>query len=159
MSDSPTAPEDRDDADFGRSRAGAPTSALESTARQIGMFIRSQRTLAGMSLRELASLARVSNPYLSQLERGQHEPSLRVLLAIADALEISADVLLAEAGVLARSSSADERDLDTERAIRSDARLTPAQKEALLAVYRSYVAMGSPNAGDGSSGTATGPSE
>ena len=111
-------------------RAIGPATAL-------GEFIRSQRRLAGLSLRQVADLARVSNPYLSQVERGQHQPSLRVLLAIADALDISADVLLAEAGVV---GSTDETRTDTEQAIRTDPLLTESEKDALLTVYRSYLA-------------------
>jgi transcriptional regulator with XRE-family HTH domain len=103
----------------------------------LGAFIRSQRRLAGLSLRQVADLARVSNPYLSQVERGQHEPSLRVLLAIAKALDISADVLLAEAGV--RTDGDISGAASTEQAIRTDPLLADAEKAALLTVYRSYV--------------------
>jgi transcriptional regulator with XRE-family HTH domain len=78
----------------------------------------------------------VSNPYLSQLERGLHEPSVRVLQSIAKALNVSADTLLAHAG-LDDDAPADE--VSTEAAIRQDARLTDEQKQALLTVYRSYV--------------------
>ena len=109
-----------------------------SAATALGEFIRSQRRLAGLSLRQVADLARVSNPYLSQVENGKHQPSLRVLLSIADALDISADVLLSEAGVM--SDAKDAPRTDTEHAIRTDPRLDEAQKDALLSVYRSYVA-------------------
>jgi transcriptional regulator with XRE-family HTH domain len=91
-----------------------------------------------LSLRQVADLARVSNPYLSQVENGKHEPSLRVLLAIADALDISADVLLSEAGVA--TTDAGPARTDTEHAIRTDPLLDESQKDALLTVYRSYVA-------------------
>ncbi len=100
-----------------------------------------------MSLRQLADLTDVSNPYLSQIERGLHEPSVRVLKSIARALNVSAETLLAQAGLLndegaggapdAESASAR---VDTAAAIRSDPDLTDAQKEALLGVYRSYIA-------------------
>jgi transcriptional regulator with XRE-family HTH domain len=103
----------------------------------LGDFIRSQRRLAKLSLRDLAERARVSNPYLSQIERGLHAPSVRVLSSIAAALGLSAETLLAQAGLL------DDDDVPagkTEAAIRSDESLTDQQKEALLAVYRSYVA-------------------
>ncbi len=103
----------------------------------LGAFIRAQRQLANLSLRQMADLAHVSNPYLSQLERGLHEPSVRVLQSIARALNVSAETLLAQAGI------ADEPDadgLDTEAAIRRDPHLTDDQKQALLTVYRSYVA-------------------
>ena len=104
----------------------------------LGQFIRDQRQLAKLSLRELAERARVSNPYLSQVERGLHEPSVRVLAAIATALGLSAETLLTEAGLL------DDHDAtsggSTESAIRADSALTAEQKDALLAVYQSYVA-------------------
>lgn len=107
------------------------------TAAALGEFIRAQRRHAGLSLRDLAGLAHVSNPYLSQVERGQHAPSLRVLMGIADALGIAADVLLAEAGVKSDDASLSRN--DTEQAIRTDPLLTTAEKDALLTVYRSYV--------------------
>ena len=66
----------------------------------LGAFIRSQRRLANLSLRQLADLTDVSNPYLSQIERGLHEPSVRVLKSIARALNVSAETLLAQAGLL-----------------------------------------------------------
>jgi transcriptional regulator with XRE-family HTH domain len=107
----------------------------------LGSFIRAQRQLANLSLRQMADLAQVSNPYLSQLERGLHEPSVRVLQSIARALNVSADTLLAHAGV----DDDTESDLpDTESAIRSDDRLSDDQKQALLSVYRSYVQANSP---------------
>ena len=102
----------------------------------LGDFIRSQRRLAKLSLRDLAARARVSNPYLSQIERGLHAPSVRVLASIAAALGLSAETLLAEAGLL----DEDVPHGTTEAAIRSDEGLTDEQKEALLAVYRSYIA-------------------
>ncbi len=103
----------------------------------LGSFIRAQRQLANLSLRQMADLAQVSNPYLSQLERGLHEPSVRVLQSIARALNVSADTLLAHAGV---DEAESETELpDTESAIRADARLSDDQKQALLSVYRSYV--------------------
>jgi transcriptional regulator with XRE-family HTH domain len=107
----------------------------------LGEFIRVQRRLAKLSLRELAERARVSNPYLSQIERGMHEPSMRVLNAIAAALGLSTETLLAEAGLL--DDSADDghgSPKATEVSIRGDDALTAEQKDALLAVYRSYVA-------------------
>ena len=109
----------------------------------LGAFIRSQRRLANLSLRQLADLTEVSNPYLSQIERGLHEPSVRVLKSIARALNVSAETLLAQAGLLedeeAGGASGDER-VTTEAAIRSDPELSDAQKDALLGVYRSYIA-------------------
>ncbi|HLG66518.1 MAG TPA: helix-turn-helix transcriptional regulator [Acidimicrobiales bacterium] len=105
--------------------------------RALGAFIRSQRELTNLSLRQVAALAGISNPYLSQLERGMHEPSVRVLRSLARALNLSADVLLEQAG-LDREEPSGDRDLDD--AIRNDKRLTDQQKQALLAVYRSYCA-------------------
>ena len=104
----------------------------------LGQFIRVQRQLAQLSLRELAERARVSNPYLSQVERGLHEPSVRVLKAIASALGLPAETLLAEAGLLEDDDEAASS--ATESAIRADVALSAEQKDALLAVYRSYVA-------------------
>jgi transcriptional regulator with XRE-family HTH domain len=106
----------------------------------LGQYIRTQRELANLSLRDLAARTKVSNPYLSQVERGLHEPSLRVLRAIASALNVSAESLLAQAGLLAEMSDTDDDRAATEDAIRKDAALTSEQKQALLAVYRSYVA-------------------
>lgn len=104
----------------------------------LGQFIRVQRQLAKLSLRELAERARVSNPYLSQVERGMHEPSVRVLKAIATALGLPAEKLLAEAGLL--DDDEEVAPPATEAAIRADVALTAEQKDALLAVYHSYVA-------------------
>ena len=104
----------------------------------LGQFIRVQRQLAKLSLRELAERARVSNPYLSQVERGMHEPSVRVLKAIATALGLPAEKLLAEAGLLDDDEGVTPP--ATEAAIRADVALTAEQKDALLAVYQSYVA-------------------
>ena len=107
----------------------------------LGELIRSQRKLAKLSLRDLAARTHVSNPYLSQLERGLHEPSVRVLTSIARALNMSAETLLAQAGIVSddRADDSGSPTIPTEDAIRADPRLTGDQKEALLAVYRSYV--------------------
>jgi len=91
--------------------------------------------MANLSLRQLSSLTKVSNPYLSQVERGLHEPSVRVLRSIADALDVSAETLLEHAGLVLSQPAADA----TECAIRADGRLTQSQRRALLGVYRSYV--------------------
>ena len=111
---------------------GSRTPAVNLEA--LGRYIRTQRELANLSLRELAARTNVSNPYLSQIERGLHEPSVRVLRSIAAALGVRAEALLHSAGVLDG-----ERPVSTERAIRDDPALTAEQKKALLAVYRSYV--------------------
>jgi transcriptional regulator with XRE-family HTH domain len=108
----------------------------------LGNFIRTQRRLANLSLRDLAARTDVSNPYLSQIERGLHEPSVRVLKAIAGALNLSAETLLSQAGLLEHVTGepGDDEALATAAAIRADARLTEEQKQALLAVYQSYLA-------------------
>jgi transcriptional regulator with XRE-family HTH domain len=103
----------------------------------LGRAIRTQRQLAKLSLRDLAALTDVSNAYLSQIERGMHEPSVRVLRSIAEALDLPADALLREAGLLDEEDEPAD-DASAESAIRADPNLTGAQKEALLAVYRSY---------------------
>jgi transcriptional regulator with XRE-family HTH domain len=104
-----------------------------------GSFVRTQRQLAKLSLRELAELATVSNPYLSQIERGLHEPSIRVIKAIANALDISTETLLAQVGLVGDDEEGRIHGA-TEAAISADPYLTDGQREALLAVYRSYVA-------------------
>ena len=108
--------------------------------RQLGEYIRLQRQMADLSLRGMAELTKVSNAYLSQVERGLHQPSLRVLQAIAEALGIPADTLLAQAGVVhgASEQGAESRS-GTEEAISSDPALTPEEREALLRIYRSFV--------------------
>ena len=109
----------------------------------LGSFIKTQRQVANLSLREMARMTDVSNAYLSQIERGLHQPSVRVLRSVADALNVSAETLLSQAGLL------DENDADegaepepgparTVAAILADPTLTPDQREALLSVYRSF---------------------
>lgn len=115
----------------------------EAQAAALGAFIRSQRELARLSLRQLAQMTSLSHPYLSQVERGLHQPSVRVLKLIAEALNVSAETLLMQAGLL---SGNDPDDADSARTteqitalIRADSRLTDAQKSALLAVYDSML--------------------
>ena len=108
------------------------------TTSRLGDLIRAQRQMANLSLRQLSALAKVSNPYLSQVERGMHAPSVRVLRAIAEALDVSAESLLVQAGLISTVSGAGG-DGATTAAIVADARLTPPQRRALLDVYRSYV--------------------
>ncbi|MGH9181936.1 MAG: helix-turn-helix domain-containing protein, partial [Acidimicrobiales bacterium] len=100
------------------------------------------RQLANLTLREMASLTKVSNPYLSQIERGLHEPSVRVLKSIAAALDLSAETLLTQAGLLGDNTDGQGGSgprSHTESAIRTDPRLSEGQKEALLAVYQSFL--------------------
>jgi len=119
------------------------TDAWDAQMKTLGSFIRSQRKLANLSLRQLAELTSLSNPYLSQIERGLHQPSVRVLRLLADALNVSAETLLAEAGLLEHGADAAYGDTDgpgsVESVIRADARLDDEQKAALLAVYRSML--------------------
>jgi len=114
------------------------TDPWRAHVEALGEFIRSQRKLAKLSLRDVAEKARVSNPYLSQVERGKHEPSMRVLRAIAAALDISTETLLARAGLVDDAADA-PASTSTADAIRGDDALTVEQKDALLAVYRSYI--------------------
>jgi transcriptional regulator with XRE-family HTH domain len=110
----------------------------ESPAQRLGEFLRAQRQLAGLSLRQLAEIARISNPYLSQVERGLHEPSIRVLTSLANALGIPPHHLLAQAGLAPTAASTSSSGVES--AVSTDPRLTEDEKRALLAVYRSYVA-------------------
>ena len=106
----------------------------------LGDLIRKQRQQAELTLRDLAERANVSNPYLSQLERGLHEPSVRVLKAIAGALNLSAETLLVQAGVIdATDAHAPASPMTVQDAVNADARLSPDQRSALLSVYSSFV--------------------
>lgn len=111
--------------------------AEEGPRPMLGAFIRGQREMANLSLRQLSALTEVSNPYLSQVERGLHEPSVRVLKSIAAALNVSAETLFEQAGLINGTDKQDVR--VTESAILVDPRLSEAQRRALLTVYRSYV--------------------
>ena len=106
----------------------------------LGQFIKSQRQLAKLSQRELARLANLSDPYVSQIERGRHDPSIKVLQAIAKALNIRADTILSYAGWLRGEDDPDAEAVDAESAIRADHRLTLAQQEALVSTYRAFLA-------------------
>ena len=109
----------------------------------LGAFIRRRRQLANLSLRQLAELTRISNPYLSQIERGLHQPSVRVLRLLSDALNVSAETLLAQAGILRQEGP--DRDGSggepggVEAAVLAEARLSDEQKNALIAVFRSML--------------------
>jgi transcriptional regulator with XRE-family HTH domain len=103
----------------------------------LGGFIRAQRQVANLSLRQLSAMTEISNPYLSQIERGLHEPSIRVLKSIADALNVSSEILFEQAGLITGTEKLGDE--ATESAIRADQRLSDAQRQALLAVYRSYL--------------------
>jgi transcriptional regulator with XRE-family HTH domain len=122
----------------------ADEEAWDPSLRELGEFIRTQRQMADLSLRRLAELTNVSNAYLSQIERGLHQPSIRVLRSIADALNVSADTLLAQAGLRSAAANAVVRSaagesVTTEAAILADPDLTDEQRDVLLRVYRSFV--------------------
>ena len=101
-----------------------------------GTYLRAQRHLAQLSLRQLADLTKVSNPYLSQIERGLHRPSIAIIKSLAEALNLSTSDLLAHAADIVTD---EESATTTEGAIRNDPLLNDTQKSALLAVYRSMV--------------------
>ena len=121
----------------------------DSQREALGAFIREQRKRANLSLRQLAEMTSLSNPYLSQVERGLHQPSVRVLKALSDALNVSAETLMAQAGLI-DAMTGDKADGEqsevpspamptTEDAIMADPRLSADQKAALIAVYRSML--------------------
>jgi transcriptional regulator with XRE-family HTH domain len=104
-------------------------------ASALGDYLREQRTEAKLSLRQLAEATGISNPYLSQIERGLRRPSAEVLQNIAKALQISAETLYVQAGIL----SPDDHDIrSVEAAILADSGLTERQKQSLIDVYRSF---------------------
>jgi transcriptional regulator with XRE-family HTH domain len=108
------------------------------TSPALGEIIRRQRELAEMSMRQFAELAGISNPYLSQIERGLRAPSEQVLDGIANALKVSVDALYEQAGVSPPGENADDNAvLD---AIAADRRLTARQRTALREIYESFVA-------------------
>src|SRR6201999_1090648 len=130
---------------------GDQRDTWETRREALGAFIRERRKQANLSLRQLAELTSLSNPYLSQIERGLHQPSVRVLRAISDPLTLSAESLLAQAGLIdaiaggagahagAATAEGEAAVPDTERAIRADKRLSEDQKSALIVVYRSML--------------------
>ena len=119
------------------------TEPRDSQMETLGAFIRSRRKLANLTLRQLAEQTRLSNPYLSQIERGLHQPSVRVIRLISDALNVSAETLLAQAGLLRHDRPGEEaahpRPSTVEEAIQAENRLSPEQKSALVAVFRSML--------------------
>ena len=132
------------------SSEGNGDSRWSAQVNALGGFIRAQRQLANLSLREMAAMTSVSNAYLSQVERGLHQPSLKVLHSIADALQLSTEQLLSQAGWTRGYAEAADTNGDAsvspvspvssvEDAIRADPRLTAEQRTALMGVYRSFV--------------------
>ena len=105
-----------------------------SPLHDLGGYIRHQRETARLSLRKLATQAGVSNPYLSQIERGLRKPSAEILQAIAKALEISSETLYVKAGILEER----EGEETLEDVVRRDPHLTEAQRQALIEMYRSF---------------------
>ena len=146
----PGGPDPREPAQDGPEPRGAQREIWAAQRTALGAFIREHRKQANLSLRQLAERTRLSNPYLSQIERGLHQPSVRVLRAISDALNMSAETLLTQAGLIdalaagadpdAAAGAAGQPEVaETEQAIARDKRLTEDQKSALLAVYRSML--------------------
>ena len=129
------------------------TPDLDSRLHDLGEFIRDQRRTAQLSLRKLSELAGISNPYLSQIERGLRKPSAEILQAIARALRISSETLYVRAGIL------EERDTEADLVgdILRDRTITEGQKQALVEIYRSFQREqteedGTPHADSGLSG-------
>jgi transcriptional regulator with XRE-family HTH domain len=116
--------------------------------RDVGRYIREQRRQAELSLRNLAKQAGVSNPYLSQIERGLRQPSAKILKDIAKALRISAETLYLRAGIL--DDDAGERDGDLVEAILREPRLSERQKQVLIDIYKSFRATSEANPESGS---------
>lgn len=113
--------------------AAKVSTKASDVASDIGSFIRSQRETAHVSMRQLAERSGVSNPYLSQVERGLRKPSADVLSQIAKALRVSAEVLYVRAGILEPSETSQVRD-----AIITDTAITERQKQILLDIYASF---------------------
>jgi transcriptional regulator with XRE-family HTH domain len=116
-------------------------SAVAKTVESLGDYLKEQRVEAQLSLRQLADRAGVSNPYLSQIERGLRRPSADVLQQIAKGLRISAEQLYLRAGILDPDETTDD---SVEVAVLGDRRLTERQKASLLDVYASFLAVNAP---------------
>ena len=115
---------------------GDRADATSRGVAALGEFIRSQRRIADLSQRELARLADLSDAYLSQLERGLHEPSVRVLNGLAQALNVPSEKLLAYLGRHDDAAAAHS----TESVIATDERLTETQKQSMIDIYRAFIA-------------------
>lgn len=129
---------------------------LKGQMETLGAFIRAQRQLANLSLREMSNLADVSNAYLSQIERGLHQPSIRVVRSLAEALNLSVETLLAQAGLLDEEpeprAPPEPGPAATVAAILADPTLTGQQKEAVLSVYRTFSTAASESAAESGDG-------
>jgi transcriptional regulator with XRE-family HTH domain len=120
----------------------------------LGEYLREQRRSAQLSLRQLAEAAGVSNPYLSQIERGLRKPSAEVLQQVAKALRISAETLYVRAGILDAERGRD--DIETRAVILADPTLNERQKQVLLQIYESFRKENGPGSPDGGPGGDTG---
>ena len=116
------------------------TENLDPVLVAFGEFVRAQRQLAHVSLRNLAKMSGVSDSYLSQLERGNYRPSPQVVKALAQAFGLKPEQLYTMLGFMDETDTA--APLNVEQAIRMDPKLQPAQKEALVRVYRSFLGEG-----------------
>ncbi|WP_036555506.1 helix-turn-helix domain-containing protein [Nocardioides insulae] len=132
------------------------TSKVTKTVQSLGDYLKEQRVSAKLSLRQLADQAGVSNPYLSQIERGLRKPSAEVLQQIGKALRISAEQLYVRAGIL---SPEDGVGGSVELAVLGDTRLTERQKQSLLDVYSSFLALNSRDTESTGTTETTGPAE
>jgi transcriptional regulator with XRE-family HTH domain len=112
---------------------------IETRLHDLGEFIRDQRRNARLSLRKLSELAGISNPYLSQIERGLRKPSADILQAIARGLSISAETLYVRAGIL-DDRGAGQETTDLVAAIVGDPMISDRQKQVLIEIYRSFQA-------------------
>jgi transcriptional regulator with XRE-family HTH domain len=120
-----------------RPRQGYARRMARSTPPTLGELIRRQREINELSMRQLARMVGISNPYLSQIERGLRDPSERVLEAIAHQLEVSAETLYEQAGLGKQDEQAES---DLVAAIRDDANLTARQRQSLIEIYDAFVA-------------------
>lgn len=112
-----------------------PVNEIDKRWRELGEFIREQRGIGQLSLRKLSEMAGVSNPYLSQIERGLRKPSAEILQQIATALSISAETLYVRAGIL---DEPDGNQVDVVGEIRRDPHLSEEQKKTLVHIYRTF---------------------
>jgi transcriptional regulator with XRE-family HTH domain len=127
--------------------AAMTEESWQARLEALGALLREERRAAGLSQRELAERTKVSDAYLSQVERGRHEPSLRVLTAVTSTLGVSLEALLARAGIIdAGDDDRAARLPATEAAILGDPGLSEPQRFALLTVYRSFGVSGRPGA-------------
>jgi transcriptional regulator with XRE-family HTH domain len=143
----------------GATRSGSTLARVSTDPKDrwldLGSFIREQRGSARLSLRRLSELAGISNPYLSQIERGLRRPSAEILQQIAKALRISAETLYVQAGILEPPSGTP----DLTRAIMADQSISEEQKQALVRIYLSFRREHEDERGEQSSADPTGPAE